>query len=264
MTDAARADTGDGERGTYVYCIIRESLPREFGPIGIGERATRVHTVHHGELAAVVSDAPLAMQEVTREHVLAHELVTETVLRAHTVVPLSFGTVFRSEDDVRALLRAADGALREVLEKVEGRCELGITVRWDRERALERLSQTDEGVRKLREAAARQAHAFSYYARQSLARSMDDALTRAAGALAAEVQEAFRPVSVASRSNRPVGDRMILNGAYLVERSRVPEFDAVVRQLERRLGDVLVISRTGPWPPYNFVNLRLRLERAAS
>ena len=262
MTNAAPTEADDAERGTYVYCIIRESLPRELGPIGIGERATRVHTVHHGDLAAVVSEAPIEMQEVTREHVIAHEMVTETVLRDHAVIPLSFGTVFRSEDDVRALLRAAGGTLRDVLDKVEGRCELGLTVLWDRERVLERLARTDEEIRKLREAAARQAHTFSYYARQSLARAMDDALTRAAGSLAAEVHEALRPVSVASRSSRPVGDRMILNGAYLVERSRVAEFDAVVRQLERRLGDVLTVSRTGPWPPYNFVNLRLRLERA--
>ena len=38
-------------------------------------------------------------------------------------------------------------------------------------------------------------------------------------------------------------------------------FDAKVKQIAGRF-DKLTFKYTGPWPPYNFVNIRLKLERA--
>src|SRR6185436_15149077 len=86
------------EGGKYVYCIIRSERLKEFGGIGIGG-SQRVYTVHHNDLAAVVSDTPIVIYDPTRENVLAHEFVNETVMKEHTVIPMSFGTVFRSKDD---------------------------------------------------------------------------------------------------------------------------------------------------------------------
>jgi hypothetical protein len=39
--------------------------------------------------------------------VLAHERVNETVMRDHTVIPMSFGTIFKTRDDIVELLRSA-------------------------------------------------------------------------------------------------------------------------------------------------------------
>jgi hypothetical protein len=77
-------------RGKYVYCIIESADPLRFGPIGIGAEPTEVYTVHYRNLGAVVSDAPLEVLDSTRENVLAHERVNETVMREHTVIPMSF------------------------------------------------------------------------------------------------------------------------------------------------------------------------------
>ena len=40
-----------------------------------------------------------------------------------------------------------------------------------------------------------------------------------------------------------------------------PEIDARVKEIGVRY-DKLTFKYTGPWPPYNFVNIRLKLERA--
>jgi hypothetical protein len=55
---------------------------------------------------------------------------------------------------------------------------------------------------------------------------------------------------------------MILNGAFLVSRDREPDFDAAVKEIDARYEN-LIFKYTGPWPPYNFVNIRLKLERAS-
>src|SRR6476660_10638625 len=89
--------------GKYVYCIIRNDRSREFGEIGIGS-GSRVYTINHKDLSAVVSDTPIVIYDPTRENVLAHEFVNETVMKEFTVIPMSFGTVFRSAEDVTELL----------------------------------------------------------------------------------------------------------------------------------------------------------------
>jgi hypothetical protein len=40
-----------------------------------------------------------------------------------------------------------------------------------------------------------------------------------------------------------------------------PAFDRSVKDIGQRF-DKLTFKYTGPWPPYNFVNIRLKLERA--
>ena len=45
------------------------------------------------------------------------------------------------------------------------------------------------------------------------------------------------------------------------ESDREAEFDAAVNSVAKKFGDRLNFKYTGPWPPYNFVNIRLKLER---
>src|SRR5205085_8245244 len=119
MTDFPLTDfdsqpsAGSTDGGKYVYCIIRSDRQHDFGSIGIGG-GQRVMTVAYRDLAAVVSDTPIVIYDPTRENVLAHEFVNETVMREFTVIPMSFGTVFRSEDDVTELLRSTHQAFSDV------------------------------------------------------------------------------------------------------------------------------------------------------
>jgi len=76
--------TAADARGKYVYCIIQASDPLRFGPLGIGRRfrprSTRELQGHRrgGERHAD------RVHDPTRENVLAHEAVNETVMRKHT------------------------------------------------------------------------------------------------------------------------------------------------------------------------------------
>ncbi len=132
-----------------------------------------------------MSDTPIEVHEPTRQNVLAHEHVNETVMREHTVIPISFGTVFKTREDIVQLLRSAYDALHDVLVKLE----FGL-----------------------------------------------------------------------SRANKPIGDRMILNAAFLIAREKEGAFDGRVKAIGVKY-DNLTFKYTGPWPPYNFVNIRLKLER---
>jgi hypothetical protein len=247
-------------RGRYVYCIIRSSTPLTFGPIGIGGDPTEVYTVNWRDLAAVMSDSPPGVQDPTRENVLAHQRVNETVMQEHTVLPMSFGTVFKTKDDIVEFLRSAYDAFADVLNKMENKLEFGLKVLWDRDAVLQEIEQEDEDIRRLKSEIASQ-KGSTYFARMQYGRLVDAALQARSERYVAEIFAALRDVAVAARSNKPIGDRMIMNAAFLVSRPEEPAFDNRVKELGATY-DKLTFKYTGPWPPYNFVNIRLKLERA--
>jgi Mg2+ and Co2+ transporter CorA len=258
MTDEA----GGLDEGKYVYCIIKSPRERDFGPIGIGDGNNPVYTVHFRDLAAVVSDTPIRIYDPTRENVLAHEFVNETVMREFTVIPMSFGTLFRTEEDIVELLKSTYQAFDDVLEKMNDKIEFGLKVLWDREKVVATIEEENEEIRRLRDEINRNAQSSTYFARMQLGRLVEAALEDAGNQYVRDIHEALKPAAVASRSNKPIGDRMILNAAFLVERDREKNFDDAVKDISRKYEALLTFKYTGPWPPYNFVNIKLKLERA--
>src|SRR6267378_4494943 len=219
----ATTTAGDskGSSGVYVYCIIECSEPRAFGKIGIGGRGDDVFTVHYRDLAAVVSRAALQVYDPTRENALTHEHVNEVVMidNGFTPVPMSFGTLFKTEEDTTEFLKDTYDALRDVLLKMKDKLEFGLKVNWDRESVLGEIEQENEELRR---------------------------------------------AAIASRSNKVIGDKMIMNAAFLVGRDKQDQFDQKVHEIGKRYEGKLSFKYTGPWPPYNFVTIRLQLERSAS
>ena len=257
----ARGASGATEdEGKYVYCIIKSEKPLSFGALGIGGEPTYVQTVNYRNLAAIVSSTSLVVQDPTRDNVLAHQRVNETVMQQHTVIPMSFGTVFKTDDDIIELLKSAYEAFNDVLNKMEDKFEFGLKVLWDRDQIILEIEKEDEDIRRLKGEISSQ-KGSTYFARMQYGRLIDAALQARSERYVAEIFETLRNVSVASRSNKPIGDRMIMNAAFLVARDTEDAFDARVKAIGSRY-DKLTFKYTGPWPPYNFVNIRLKLERA--
>jgi len=249
------------QEGRYVYGVIETRDPLNFGRIGIGGAGEMVYTVHRGDIAAIVSKTAVFIFDPTRENALAHEHVIETVMKSHTIIPMSFGTVFRTDDDIHEVLKSIYPSLKDVLRQMEGKLEFGLKVTWDRDRVIEELKNEDEEIRRFQQEITRKHLQSTYFARMQLGRMIDKSLGERSAQYVREIYDALRSVCVASRDNKPIGDKMIMNAAFLVQREHEGDFDAAVNKIARKYGERLNFKYTGPWPPYNFVNIRLKLER---
>src|SRR6266851_9093998 len=233
-TRAATAEPGSAtSRGKYVYCVIQAPDPLRFGAIGLGTHPSDVYTVHYKNLAAVVSDAPLEVLDSTRENVLAHERVNETVMREHTVIPMSYGTIFKTREDIVELLRSAAEAFGDVLNKMQNKLEFGLKVLWDRDQAVREVEHEDEDISRLKKEISGQ-KGPTYFARMQYGRLIDSALQARSERYVADILEQLREVSVASRINKPIGDKMIMNAAFLISRDQESAFDVKVKSIASR------------------------------
>jgi hypothetical protein len=250
-----------GHGGRYVYGIIEAHDSLNFGRMGIGGSGEMVYTVHYNDIAAVVSKTDVFIFDPTRENALAHEHVIETVMKAYTIIPMSFGTVFRTDDDIKEVLRSIYVSLKDVLKQMAGKVEFGLKVNWDRDQVIEELKREDEEIHRFNQEITRKHLQSTYLARMQLGRMIDKAMVERSAQYVREIYDLLRSVCVASRDNKPIGDKMIMNAAFLIDREREADFDDAVNKIARRFGNRLNFKYTGPWPPYNFVNIRLKLER---
>ena len=134
------------QEGRYVYGVIESRSPVTFGKSSIGGVQEDVYTTHHGDMAAVVSRTPVFIFDPTRDNALAHEHVIESVMKNYTIIPMSFGTVFRTDDDIREVLKSIYNSLKDVLKQMTGKLEFGLKVTWDRDHIIEELKLEHEEI----------------------------------------------------------------------------------------------------------------------
>src|SRR5579864_3643884 len=158
------------QEGRYVYGVIEAREVLNFGKIGIGGMGENVYTAHHGDVAAVVSKTPVFIFDPTRENALAHEHVIETVMKSNTIIPMSFGTVFRTDADIREVLKSIYPSLKDVLKQMGNNLEFGLKVTWDRDRIVEELKRENEEIHRFQHELTRKHLQSTYFARMQLGR----------------------------------------------------------------------------------------------
>lgn len=247
--------------GKYIYCIIRCPEPRQFATLGIGERGDVVHTAHLKGLAAVVSDSPIVEYENTRRNMMAHTKVLEEVMREFVILPVRFGTVGPSTEAIQEqVLNGRYEELNRLVAEMEGRVELGLKAFWYEEVIFQEIVEENPPIRRLSDTLMSRPAEETYYDRIRLGEMVGAAMERKRDEDAEEILARLRPLTYKTRTNKVITDRMVLNGAFLVDQSCEAEFDEAVQKLDAQMGHRLMFKYVGLVPPYNFVNIVVHWE----
>ena len=214
----------------YVYGIVPAGRLEVDGVQGLDDVPAEGIAVD-GLEAVVTRHPPATRFDATEEALVRHDAVCTAVMRLVPVAPARFGTAFRDEESLRAELANRAGELKRILERLEGRVELGLRVFTSA--TVERPEGAESsGTAFLEKRLAERQTAVG------LATAVDDRLARLAVA---------RTSSVLETPGVP------LSASYLVGRESVEEFRAAVAALDGEHAHVTLIC-TGPWPPYSFVD----------
>ena len=113
--------------GIYVFCAIREKEPKEFGSISINGEDTKVYTIHFQNIAIVVSKANGEVLP-DRNNLLSHQQTVSKVMKQFSVIPMSFGNVFHSEEDVILITKHLEHEFEKLFLEIENKIEVGLKV----------------------------------------------------------------------------------------------------------------------------------------
>lgn len=248
------------EEGQYLYGIVGTSEERNFGPIGIGSRD--VETIACRDLSAVVSTAPMGRYVLSKDNLLTHERVLERVMREQTVLPVRFCTVAANAEEIRQLLDRRSRELRHLLRDMDGKVELGLKAFWGHmDRIFQEIVDENEGIKRLKAEIAERPVRQTHAQRIAVGEMVQAALVAKKEREGEDLLSGLKRLSVEYRLNRTIGDKMLLNAAFLVDRNREKEFDDLVQRLDLRCRARIKFAYVGPVPPYNFVHLALHAEQ---
>lgn len=241
--------------GHYVYCIIDSQQERNFRHIGI-DRAD-VMTVSYDDLSMIVSCHPLSRVVVSRENMIAHEKVIERVMQEFdSVLPVRFGTISSSADEIRNLLDRRRREFRDMLRYLDHRVELGVKGLWKDMRVIfGEIVRDNPSIAQAKQAALKLTGAPALLARRDVGMLVEKALLKKKEAEAKAVADYFRKTVVDVKMNKTGGDEMFVNAAFLVDRGREKEFDNLMEQVAKRNEHRALFKYAGPLPAFNFVNI---------
>jgi hypothetical protein len=172
------------------------------------------------DLAAIVGESEYAVLEPTAERVAEYTDVVSAFARRGPVLPAPVGVVFKHKDAVHRWLELHYVALSDALSFVDNRVVARVHV-WRPGPAEDREAGSD---------------------------------LAAAAAEGLRVLRRSAVTTVPLRLEKVTG--IVLSAAFLVEQDLWKEFASEVEEQGRRTPN-LRFELTGPWPPYDFVQMQL-------
>ncbi|HZG70113.1 MAG TPA: GvpL/GvpF family gas vesicle protein [Chondromyces sp.] len=250
------------QMGIYIFCGIQTEGNEEFGDIEIEGEKRELFTVHYKDAAMVAAEVPMKIFHPNKENLLMHQNAVSLVMKQNeTVIPVSFGNVFHSKEDVRVLLENLYPQFEKLFPEIKGKIELGLKVVGKKE-WLESLVNENSEIERMAKAVQGKSEAASYYQRIQLGGAAQKLIMSLQEELKQEILNPLKEIAVASKTNEPIGERMLLNASFLVDRDKEEIFDQKVNEAYEQWEDKAEFSYSGPWAAYNFVNIRLTVEDA--
>jgi hypothetical protein len=238
---------------TYVYGLVSADTELPPNLDGLGPSG-RVSTIAHERIAAIVSDVPTDRPLGTRDDLIAHERVLDTIAERSAVLPMRFPAVVEEEGVVQELLAPHQERFVEALARVDGLVQFTLKGRYEQDAVLREIAQADEGIMALRERVRDLPEDASYYDRIRLGELVVNAMKERRDADGRRVLERLQPFAT-DISTRPVAQPDdVLNAAFLVARDQVKQFDDAVEEVGRDLAGRVRFRLVGPLAPYDFVS----------
>ena len=247
--------------GIYLYAVVSSSEGPERHPQGLegtlGVDGAAIYWIREGPLAAVVSHVPNQKIRPERRQLAAHQGVLKRLMEEGTVLPVSFGIIADSEDSTRKTLAAHQEPLLAQLRRVAGKVEMGLRISWNVPNVFEYLVNTHSGLRTLRDELFRGGRTPSRDEMIELGRLFDRVLVEDRAAHVRTVLGILTPRSFEVNESPVRTEREIGNLACLVGGDAQNEFEQGVMEVAKLFDNCFSLDYSGPWPPYNFVDVNL-------
>lgn len=237
--------------GLYVYAVGRSDesvLPPLRGVLD--QPAYRLDA---GALYAVVSECPVPAVRAERRHIAGTQRVLAALNAQFDLLPMAFGTVTESEEDLRRFLDEHLDVLTAQLRRLSGTVEMSLRLTLEVPDPIAYLVDRTPALAAARERTFRGRRPPSYDDKIRLGQMFDDALRQYREARTAQVS-AVVGASCAEIIALPVREQKeIANLAALAPRSGLDRFESAVHEAAAQLDEDIALSIGGPWPPHNFV-----------
>ncbi|MEH7334356.1 GvpL/GvpF family gas vesicle protein [Neobacillus drentensis] len=246
------------QNGVYVFCAISEKEPKKFGKVLFNDLDNDVYTIHHQNIAMVVARVDGEVLP-DRNNLFAHQQVISEIIKDYSLIPMSFGNVFHSEEDVLLITKHMHDEFEKLFTHLENKIEVGLKVIAKKEWLKEEMNNNPM-LKKLKDSKIDITNPASFYDQIQIGEHAQNFVLGLEYEVEKEIYHSLLELAAAGKQNATIPGKTLLNAAFLVDRDMEEAFDKRVNDLFELWKEKVDFKYTGPWPAYNFVDIRLRIE----
>ncbi|MCK4326512.1 GvpL/GvpF family gas vesicle protein [bacterium] len=254
------------QEGRYIYGIIKTNERKSFGPCGVNADE-EVYTIPHQDIACVVSNSPAKdyssmLKEDLGRFLVKHQTIIEKIMKDHTIIPMKFGTFVSSNDEVIEVLKRGYVRFKELLINMDGKIELDVACIWnDLNNIIKEIGEEDKEIREFKAKIAKRPPSSTLQDRIKIGMMIKDAMDKRKEREETYTIDFLKGVSCDFQKHQVMDEKMILNCAFLLAKSKEPDFDAKLKELNKEYKEKVNFRCVGPLPPYSFATCQLKKVR---
>ncbi|MBI4526995.1 MAG: GvpL/GvpF family gas vesicle protein, partial [Deltaproteobacteria bacterium] len=207
--------------------------------------------------AALVSDHSLTKIKPFRDILAFHHQVIKEAIQDFTIIPIAFGHIVRSAKEIRRLLEVNYSEIDQELNRLCNKVEMGLKILWDVDNIFEYFVNRDRELRDFRDTIFGRSRPPTQGEKIELGRLFESKLNRERERHVRRALQVLGIYMPDGKLNPPAHEKMVMNGVFLVEKGSEGLFEERVHCVAALFDGNFTFDYSGPWAPYNFIELKL-------
>ena len=243
--------------GFYLYGITTAEAALPMQSRGVAEGG--VESVVEGPLAAIVTRVAVRNIRPERANLAAHNQVLRDLADRDAVLPVAFGTVVDSEQELRRAILRNSNNLIDRLRLLQDKVEVVLKVYWDTPNIYEYFMTTHAELQQMRDRLFASGRKPSRSQSIELGEMFAAMLQQARERHTSRVTDALSEFCAEIRTVNVGEEKMIMKLACLVEKDRVERWEEGVHEIARLFDNNYSFKYGNPSIPFNFTDVDLEL-----
>jgi len=216
--------------------------------------------VNFNEISAVVSEIKRADLIADKSNAIDYAGVVETLAQQFTLLPVRFGSVMESSEAIIKMLERNYDAIRDNLQKVEGKWEFGLKVFCDSEKLKAELqAKSEAGIKPpVNPAPEIENSVYRDYVNKKLkVHRLEELLLAYVESVIAEITGYLVRLNAVSKFKKMATASVMVDAVFLLDKEREDALIQAAGDLQQQYPGLSFVM-TGPWPPYSFVDFTVK------
>jgi hypothetical protein len=270
-----------GKTGKYIYGVINSSAEQFFDIDEIvcfediypfrnttevansSETSNRAYTISFQDIAAVVKDSLIVdyshMPKDTLARLLvSHQQLIEKIMTRHTIIPMRFGTFAESDGEVEQILARGYRTIKDIFERAQNAIEIDVVATINDFNSFLQEVSAEEEIKQLGQLLSSKEGGVTVDDQMRVGVLVKKYLDKRKAGYVEQIQSALSRVCDNFKAHDLMDDKMVLNTAFLLNRSRQKDFERRVEEVNNEFEEKLNFRCVGPLPPYSFYTLEVK------
>ena len=247
-----------------IYSIVSlKKNPEKLNALLVGMKGISgadLFVVSFAELTAVVTDIERDKLVSDRDNAIEYAGVIETLAQEFTLLPMRFGSFLGSTNDIKMMLGKNYNEIHDNLLKVENKLEFGLKIFCASEKLKAELRAKSETSTKTTANTGleiKNSLYRDYVSKKLKEHKLEELLLSYVNSVIAEITACLDRLKVVNKFKKMTDATTIIDAVFLLEKDKKTELIKAVGDLQH-LFPGLNFVLTGPWPPYNFVEIAIK------